>query len=147
MCCCWRPDIMSSLLVELRFRLYRLLELVGVVSVAEYSSTLPPVRRTQILDAFRAGRIQLCVCASHICVCADAGKLCRIVCSDAAARGLDIEEVDTVINYDVPAYVRTYVHRVGRTARAGRQGQTYTLLRHQVPSLAVLVQCLLMFVM
>lgn len=55
----------------------------------------------------------------------------RIICSDAAARGLDIEEVDVVINYDVPVYIRTFIHRVGRTARAGREGQTYTLLRRQ----------------
>jgi ATP-dependent RNA helicase DDX51/DBP6 len=63
------------------------------------------------------------------------------VCSDAAARGLDIDDVDVVINYDVPAFVRTYVHRVGRTARAGRAGDSFTLVRKQeVRSAAAPVQ-------
>lgn len=51
-----------------------------------------------------------------------------IVCSDALARGLDLSALDVVINYDVPAYTRTYVHRVGRAARAGRWGAAYTLM-------------------
>ncbi len=55
--------------------------------------------------------------------------LCRIVCSDVMARGMDIEDVRTVINYDVPVYIKTYIHRVGRTARAGREGAAYTLLQ------------------
>ena len=78
-----------------------------------------------------------------MCLCADwLSRPGSIVCSDAAARGLDIDDVDTVINYDVPPYVRTYVHRVGRTARAGRTGQTFTLLRHQVRVLCVVLCCL-----
>ena len=42
-----------------------------------------------------------------------------LVCSDVVARGIDLEDLDAVISYDVPAYVKTYIHRVGRTARAG----------------------------
>jgi ATP-dependent RNA helicase DDX51/DBP6 len=53
----------------------------------------------------------------------------RLICSDAMARGMDLEHVTTVINYDVPPYINTYIHRVGRTARAGKQGICYTLLR------------------
>jgi len=41
------------------------------------------------------------------------------VCSDAMTRGMDVEGVHNVINYDAPVYVKTYVHRAGRTARAG----------------------------
>ena len=44
------------------------------------------------------------------------------------ARGMDIEDVGTVINYDPPPYVKTYVHRAGRTARAGKEGTCYTLV-------------------
>jgi len=45
-----------------------------------------------------------------------------------AARGLDIEDISHVINYDVPATPEEYVHRVGRTARAGRDGVALTLI-------------------
>ena len=52
-----------------------------------------------------------------------------LVCSDAMARGMDMPLVDHVINYDVPTHLQTYVHRVGRTARAGRRGKAFTLLK------------------
>ncbi|MCX7338501.1 MAG: DEAD/DEAH box helicase [Alphaproteobacteria bacterium] len=51
-----------------------------------------------------------------------------LVASDVAARGLDIEDLDIVINYDVPINVEDYVHRIGRTGRAGQQGQAFTLV-------------------
>merc|ERR1712174_109968 len=45
-----------------------------------------------------------------------------------AARGLDITNVETIINYDMPNTIETYVHRIGRTARAGRKGRSCTLI-------------------
>lgn len=51
-----------------------------------------------------------------------------IVCSDVLSRGMDILTIDCVINYDAPTHVRTYLHRAGRTARAGRPGAAATLL-------------------
>lgn len=56
------------------------------------------------------------------------GKVHVIVASDAMTRGMDVEGVANVINYDVPVYAKTYVHRVGRTARAGQAGRAFTLL-------------------
>ncbi len=66
-------------------------------------------KRTEMLDAFKTG---------------EAGLL---VCSDVAARGLDISEVPFVINFDVPHNAEDYVHRIGRTGRAGKQGQAFTI--------------------
>ena len=55
------------------------------------------------------------------------GKITLLVCSDVAARGLDIASVSHVFNYDVPINAEDYVHRIGRTGRAGRDGTAYTL--------------------
>ena len=55
-------------------------------------------------------------------------KLDVIVATDVAARGLDVERLSHVINYDAPYDAETYVHRIGRTGRAGRQGKSLLLL-------------------
>ena len=56
------------------------------------------------------------------------GDITIIVASDVAARGLDIPGVSHVVNYDVPHHAEDYVHRIGRTGRAGRTGIAYTLM-------------------
>ena len=66
--------------------------------------------RTKTLDSFRAGALQI------------------LVASDVAARGLDIPAVSHVFNFDVPFHPDDYVHRIGRTGRAGRIGHTYMLV-------------------
>lgn len=66
-------------------------------------------KRTEMLSAFKSG---------------EAGLL---VCSDVAARGLDVSAVPFVVNYDVPNNAEDYVHRIGRTGRAGMQGKAFTL--------------------
>jgi superfamily II DNA/RNA helicase len=66
--------------------------------------------RMASLDAFRNGEVDL------------------LVCSDVAARGLDIPEVSHVFNFDVPTHPEDYVHRIGRTGRAGRSGTAFSLV-------------------
>jgi superfamily II DNA/RNA helicase len=66
--------------------------------------------RTKTLDGFRAGTIQI------------------LVASDVAARGLDISAVSHVFNFDVPFHPDDYIHRIGRTGRAGRTGFAHTLV-------------------
>ncbi len=68
--------------------------------------------RMASLDAFKAGEVDL------------------IVCSDVAARGLDIPDVSHVFNFDVPTHSEDYVHRIGRTGRAGKPGTAITLVTH-----------------
>jgi superfamily II DNA/RNA helicase len=65
--------------------------------------------RTETLDKFKRGEVRL------------------MVCSDVAARGLDIKGLSHVFNFDVPMHAEDYVHRIGRTGRAGREGHAYTL--------------------
>ncbi|MEM7498688.1 MAG: DEAD/DEAH box helicase [Pseudomonadota bacterium] len=65
--------------------------------------------RTATLDGFRNGTIKV------------------LVASDVAARGLDIPNVSHVVNYDVPTHPEDYVHRIGRTGRAGRDGAAFTI--------------------
>lgn len=59
------------------------------------------------------------------------GRVSIIVATDRASRGLDLASLSHVVNYDVPASATTYVHRVGRTARAGREGSAWTLVAHR----------------
>ncbi|HTH97311.1 MAG TPA: DEAD/DEAH box helicase [Stellaceae bacterium] len=65
-------------------------------------------KRTETLEKFRAGTIKL------------------LVASDVAARGIDIQGLSHVFNFDVPIHAEDYVHRIGRTGRAGNQGQAFT---------------------
>ncbi|NOT40159.1 MAG: DEAD/DEAH box helicase, partial [Alphaproteobacteria bacterium] len=78
-------------------------------SVAALHGDLPQPVRTKTLERFRAGEIQL-LCAS-----------------DVAARGLDIPAVSHIFNFDVPIHADDYIHRIGRTGRAGREGHALML--------------------
>ncbi len=56
------------------------------------------------------------------------GEVSILVCSDVAARGLDIPSVGHVFNFDIPTHAEDYVHRIGRTGRAGRSGKAFTIV-------------------
>ena len=88
---------------------YRSLEKHGF-SVGALHGDLDQRARMAALDAFRNGEVQL------------------LVCSDVAARGLDIPDVSHVINYDAPHHAEDYVHRIGRTGRAGKTGAALTIV-------------------
>ncbi|KAL1750782.1 P-loop containing nucleoside triphosphate hydrolase protein [Schizophyllum commune] len=83
------------------------------VTISAYSSDLGGAERRAILEKFRKQEIQI------------------LVASDLISRGLDISHVSHVVSYDAPVDVRKYVHRVGRTARAGRAGSAWTLVEEQ----------------
>lgn len=74
---------------------------------------LPQSKRLQILKSFKAGEIRI------------------LVATDVAARGIDVDDLAMVINYDLPVEAENYVHRIGRTARAGRTGKAYTFCSEQ----------------
>jgi len=56
------------------------------------------------------------------------GKIDVLICTDSLARGIDIERISCVILYDVPKYPKNYIHRIGRTARAGHKGKAITFV-------------------
>ena len=79
------------------------------VSAAPMHGDLSQPKRMETLEAFRTETINL------------------LVCSDVAARGIDIDHITHVFNYDVPFNAEDYVHRIGRTGRAGRKGRAFML--------------------
>lgn len=67
-------------------------------------------QRDRVMSSFRNGRTEI------------------LVATDVAARGIDVDDVEAVFNYDVPQDDEYYVHRIGRTGRAGREGKAFTLV-------------------
>jgi ATP-dependent RNA helicase DDX51/DBP6 len=92
----------------------RLTKLLSVMRpelrVCAFHGTLSDIDRSRLLEEFATGKVQV------------------LVGSDAMARGLDLKSVRCVVNYDMPMFAATYVHRVGRTARAGQIGWATTIL-------------------
>jgi ATP-dependent RNA helicase DDX27 len=91
---------------------HRMMILCGLCGIqcAELHGNLTQSQRLESLEKFRKGEVEI------------------LLATDLAARGLDISRVETVINFEMPNQVETYIHRIGRTARAGRRGKSCTLI-------------------
>ncbi len=79
-------------------------------SVDEYHGNLSQSQRERLVQRFKEGKVKL------------------VVATDIAARGLDVENLSHVINYDLPDNAETYIHRIGRTGRAGKTGTAISLV-------------------
>lgn len=78
-------------------------------SVESIHSDIKQSQRTSVMQAFKQGKTSI------------------LIATDIAARGIDVSDVDFVINFDIPANSEYYIHRIGRTGRAGKSGRTITL--------------------
>lgn len=96
--------------LQTSFRLSKFINEIDGVRAAEFSSNMKPETRQKLMNEFKLNKLEV------------------IVCTDLMARGMDLEGVDFVISYDMPLSEIFYVHRVGRTARAGKKGTAITLV-------------------
>ena len=86
-----------------------MMEAIGTVSRVEYiTADKGKAERDSIIEKFQAGEIWV------------------LIATDLIARGIDFKRVNLVINYDFPTSMLTYIHRVGRTGRADREGDAIT---------------------
>ncbi|KAL3669343.1 hypothetical protein V7S43_005720 [Phytophthora oleae] len=97
--------------METKSHAHRMMIIFGLAGIkaAELHGNLQQRERLEALQKFRDGSVDI------------------LLCTDIAARGIDVRGVHAVINYEMPKDITTYVHRVGRTARAGRNGRAVTL--------------------
>ena len=95
---CAKCQLLGQMLVELR------------IESCSLHSQMSQRRRFAALGKFKSGQTSL------------------LIATDVASRGLDIPQVELVINYDIPRNAADYIHRVGRTARAGREGNALSLV-------------------
>ncbi|MCK4913202.1 MAG: DEAD/DEAH box helicase [Planctomycetes bacterium] len=96
-------------------KICRRLDKAGVSSIAIHSNRTQK-QRQRALDGFRAGKYQV------------------MVATDIAARGIDVNAISHVINYDVPRYAEDYIHRIGRTGRAESTGDSITFVSREEQS-------------
>ena len=78
------------------------------LKIKSISGKLPQQQRTKLMSDFKSGQINV------------------LISTDVAARGLDVDSISLVINYDLPSDASNYVHRIGRTGRAGKSGKAYS---------------------
>ena len=71
---------------------------------------MPQSQRNKVMQKFRDNKLEI------------------LIATDVAARGIDVEDVEAVFNYDIPDENEYYLHRIGRTGRAKRQGAAYTFM-------------------
>lgn len=80
------------------------------IAVELMSGDIPQQKRMRILEDFRAGKVRI------------------VIATDVAARGIHVDDVSVVVNYDLPERSEDYVHRIGRTGRAGHQGKAISFI-------------------
>ncbi len=97
---------------DMAHRLNERLHKEGYASEALHGN-IPQNKRSQVMNDFKKGRFPI------------------LVCTDVAARGIDVFDVEAVINYDLPNENEYYLHRIGRTGRAKRHGVAFTLMTFQ----------------
>ena len=90
-------------------RLTKFLQLRGVDAHCIHGD-IPQKKREEVMQLFRDGKLRV------------------FVATDVASRGIDVDDVDAVFNYEVPEENEYYIHRIGRTGRAKKHGVAYTLL-------------------
>src|SRR6185369_2972585 len=90
-------------------RVVRHLEREGIEATAMHADKTQP-QRTKALQDFKSGKVRV------------------LVATDIAQRGLDISGITHVVNYDVPQQAEDYVHRIGRTGRAAKEGDAFTFM-------------------
>ena len=95
-------------------------------SAAEIHSNRSLSQRISALEGFKSGRYRI------------------LVATDIAARGIDVKDIEVVINYDLPDNLEDYVHRIGRTGRAGKEGRAISFVtpqeQHDIPKLERLIR-------
>lgn len=108
----WRRFLCFTNTIEASHRLSFVLQtLFGTDLVIEELSSLLPLKvRQRVLQRFSKGDVN------------------GLICSDALARGIDVPNIDVVISYDLPKHLKIYIHRIGRTARAGQTGSAVTIV-------------------
>ncbi len=90
-------------------RLTKFLQMRGVDAQCIHGD-IPQRKREEVMQRFRDGKLRV------------------FVATDVASRGIDVDDVDAVFNYEVPDENEYYIHRIGRTGRAKKHGVAYTLL-------------------
>ncbi len=123
-----QPDAQSLVFVDTKLacgRLAHFLERHGVAADAIHGDK-GQAQRTETLEAFKSGKLRV------------------LVATDVAARGLDIDDLPYVINFELPHTAEDYVHRIGRTGRAGRQGNAVSLVcaeeKHRLAEIEKLIK-------
>ena len=118
-----RPDYTSIIIfTSQKSKIHEIvyfLRKAGYKATEGVSSNLEQDQREEVLRGFRSKRTRI------------------LVATDVMSRGIDIKEINMVINYDAPRDAEDYVHRIGRTARANTKGEAYTLINEKdLPKLA-----------
>jgi len=118
------PDSKILVFVRTKVRAERVSKAMGRVNISSLTihSDKDQRNRTSVLKKFKAGEVMM------------------LIATDVSARGIDIEDVNMVVNYDLPEQIENYVHRVGRTGRGKNRGDAYSFCSKEEEELLVEIQ-------